>query len=100
MLSAADFMAGPSVEIVLAGRRGAPDLARLRAVIDGAYRPRAVVLFRPDEEPGPVVELAPYAAGQVSLGGQATAYVCRQFTCERPTTDADEFGRMLDASDG
>ena len=34
------------------------------------------------------------------MDGKATAYMCRGFVCEAPTTDADELGRQLSAMDG
>jgi uncharacterized protein YyaL (SSP411 family) len=30
------------------------------------------------------------------VDGRATAYLCRDFACEAPTTDAGELGRALD----
>jgi uncharacterized protein YyaL (SSP411 family) len=30
------------------------------------------------------------------VGGQASAYLCRDFTCESPTSDAGELERLLD----
>jgi uncharacterized protein YyaL (SSP411 family) len=33
------------------------------------------------------VRLAPFAASLHQVNGQATAYVCRDFTCSLPTND-------------
>jgi uncharacterized protein YyaL (SSP411 family) len=67
----------------------------MRRALDRAYAPNRVVVFRPDDDPERIARLAPYTRGQVSQGGVATAYVCRNFACERPTTDAGEMLRAL-----
>ncbi|MET8579706.1 thioredoxin domain-containing protein [Streptomyces collinus] len=40
----------------------------------------------------------PLLAGRPLVGGEPTAYVCRNFTCDAPTTDAERLGRALDRS--
>ena len=48
-----------------------------------------VVLLRPGTAETPsITDLAPYTAAQTSLDGHATAYVCQNFVCAFPTTDA------------
>ena len=70
------------------------DTRALARALAAPFLPRQVVLMRPAGEAGArVADLAPYTRGQSALGGRATAYVCRDFACELPTTDAS---RMLD----
>jgi uncharacterized protein YyaL (SSP411 family) len=91
-----DFALGPGREVVIVGRTGAPDTRALRDILRQKYNPNTVVLFRPDEERRPpVLKLAPYAAEMKSLGGKATAYVCSNYRCERPTTEPEELGSLL-----
>ncbi len=33
--------------------------------------------------------------GREAVGGEATAYLCRQFACERPVTAPRELGVLL-----
>nr|WP_317445086.1 thioredoxin domain-containing protein [Streptomyces collinus] len=40
----------------------------------------------------------PLLADRPLVGGEPTAYVCRNFTCDAPTTDADRLGRALGRS--
>jgi uncharacterized protein YyaL (SSP411 family) len=52
-----------------------------------AFVPNKVVLFRPDtNEATTLTSIAPFTANQKTLGGKATAYVCRNYTCKAPTT--------------
>jgi len=96
LLFAVDFVLGPSFEIVIAGKRGAEDVAAMAAAIDSVYQPNRVVVFRPEESPDALARLAPYTRDQVALdGGRATAYVCREFACRQPTRDVQAMIRML-----
>ncbi|MEU4037081.1 thioredoxin domain-containing protein [Streptomyces collinus] len=40
----------------------------------------------------------PLLADRPLVGGEPTAYVCRNFTCDAPTTDAERLGRALSRS--
>jgi uncharacterized protein len=95
MLTAVDFLLGPTAEIVIAGRRGAPDVAAMARAIDRAYTPDKVVVFRPDDGGERIAALAPYVREQHSLDGRATAYVCRDFACQQPTTDTDAVAKLV-----
>ncbi|WP_206504264.1 thioredoxin domain-containing protein [Streptomyces chrestomyceticus] len=89
-------------------------LAVAEAVLDG---PREVAVVGPDGDPatralhraallgtapGAVVALGEPGSDEVPLlkdrplvEGRAAAYLCRHFTCERPTTDPEELGEKL-----
>ncbi len=79
-------------------------LAVLVALLDG---PREVAVIAPAGSalhrtalaataPGAVVALTgPLCEGRPRIDGQDTAYVCRQFVCDAPTTDPDVLARQL-----
>jgi uncharacterized protein YyaL (SSP411 family) len=94
MLTAVDFSEGPSFEVVIVAHDAAA-AAGMRRELDRVYVPRKVVLFRPEGNGGGIVELAPYTREQRPIDGLPTAYVCRNYACELPTTDPDEMVRML-----
>jgi uncharacterized protein len=39
----------------------------------------------------------PLLTAREAVGGRATAYVCRNFTCDLPATDRETLARQLDA---
>ena len=39
----------------------------------------------------------PLLQGREAVGGQATAYVCRNYTCDLPATDRATLARQLEA---
>jgi uncharacterized protein YyaL (SSP411 family) len=100
-LIALDFAAGPTREIVIAGRRGGEETrALLEIVRRGARRfdPGRVVLLRDEGDPAALAalaELAPFTAEQGMRGGRAAAYVCRNRACELPVTDPEALRRLL-----
>ena len=91
-----DFALGPGREVVIVGRTGAPDTQALLDVLREEFLPNTVVLFRPAEEGKPeIAKLAPFTAEMGLSGDEATAYVCTDYRCERPTTKPDELRSLL-----
>jgi uncharacterized protein YyaL (SSP411 family) len=95
MLSAADFLEGPAFEVVVAGRPDAEDTRRMLTAINSVFVPCKVVVFRPEPDGGPVVDLAPYTRKQTARDGVSTAYVCRNHACELPTADINRMLELL-----
>ena len=89
LLSAVDFGIGPSHEIVIVGDGEAADTADILSALRSLYLPNKVVMQRPisDEAAAPLSAIAPFTAYQTAQNGAATAYVCQNFLCERPTTE-------------
>jgi hypothetical protein len=98
MLSALDFAFGPSREIVIAGAADAPDTVAMLRALRALFIPNKVVLFRPAaQEKPPIAAIAPFTEAQRSIRKRATAYVCTNFTCKKPTTSVAEFKALLQA---
>jgi uncharacterized protein YyaL (SSP411 family) len=96
-LVGADFLLGPTTEVVIAGRAGEADVQAMRRLIDTRFLPYQVTLFRPAAKPDAIIRIAPYVAEQRDDHGRATAYVCRNFACELPVTDPAALAQKLDA---
>jgi len=95
MMVAVDLAVGPSLEVVIAGRPGADDVQRMLRALRSEFAPNKVVLFRPDGVAPKITQLAAFTEYQTPVDGQATAYVCRNYACEFPTTDAEGLRRLL-----
>jgi uncharacterized protein YyaL (SSP411 family) len=97
LLCGLDLAFGPAREVVVAGRRDTPDTKAMWDVLRREYVPSIVVLFRPIEEGHPeIIKLAPYTELMVAIEGRATAYVCSNYSCERPTTRPEELRTFLE----
>jgi len=83
-------------EVAIIGDVSASDTAALLGVYRKAYRPFSVIAVagakRVDDKKVPLLH------GRTKLDGRATAYVCRNFACRAPTTEATEFASQLDSS--
>jgi len=88
-LTAADMPVYGATELALLGRRGAEDLRVLSRAAGAEYVPTLVLA---GGEPDQSIALL---ADREMRDGRATAYVCRGFACQQPTTDPAELRRQL-----
>jgi uncharacterized protein YyaL (SSP411 family) len=98
MMISLDLATGPSMEVVIVGDPGAADTHALLEVLDARDEPGMAVLIR---RPGgdPVLDdLAPFTREFTAIGGKATAYFCRNHTCQLPVADPAALAEILDAS--
>jgi len=95
-LIALEMLAAPSCEVVIAGEPGASDT---RALIDTVRRCRFLrptLMLRPTGEAVPeIVSIAPFTGPLGTVDGRAAAYVCRNFSCQRPVTDPVKLAAIL-----
>ncbi|MBW2063472.1 MAG: thioredoxin domain-containing protein [Deltaproteobacteria bacterium] len=90
------FLTGPSHEIIMVGPSGRKDTTEMLRVIQGAYLPNGVVLFRPSGHDSSQMDtIAPFLKNYPALEGKATVYVCSNYACKRPTTQVKEALEML-----
>ncbi|MEU9500482.1 thioredoxin domain-containing protein [Streptomyces sp. NPDC048196] len=80
-------------EIAVVGPQGDPATAALhRAALLGPAPGAVLALGTPGTEEADVV---PLLKDRPLVDGRPAAYVCRHFTCERPTTDPEELAERL-----
>lgn len=89
-LNALDFALGEPKEIAILGEAGAQELLD---VVFGEYRPNQVVAYARDEKDAPI----PLLAERRALDGHATAYVCRNFVCRMPVTEAEALRAQVES---
>jgi uncharacterized protein YyaL (SSP411 family) len=87
LLNALDLWLERPTEIVLAGA----DVTVLDRAISTVYLPNRM-LIRADHAPRLLEKLV---SGKTPVNGVSTAYVCRDFTCERPETDPQALAKAL-----
>lgn len=101
MMVALDFGIGPSYEIVIVGNPQAKDTKEMLNALRKHFIPNKVVLLRPSDQEAPdIIRLAKFTEYQSSLDGKATAYVCLDYACKMPVTDAEEMLKLLNVSSG
>ncbi|MGE5603781.1 MAG: thioredoxin domain-containing protein, partial [Nitrososphaerales archaeon] len=91
-----DFHLNPGFEIAVIGDPAADDTPLLLAEIWRRYLPNSVwALARPGDEAA--AGLVPLLAGRPQLDGKATAYVCQNYVCRLPVTEAAGLAEQLEA---
>jgi uncharacterized protein YyaL (SSP411 family) len=83
LLCAADMAVRGAVELALVGDPARADFRALADVAADHYVPALVIA---GGRPGEMDDVA-LLAGRQTSGGRATAYLCRQYTCDAPVTE-------------
>jgi uncharacterized protein YyaL (SSP411 family) len=85
-----------SQQLVIVGSLADAATRRLAHVAAQDYRPFAVtVIVEPGESQQRLARLSPALGGMRMIGGRATAYLCRDFVCQTPTSEPDELAAQL-----
>ncbi len=88
-LCALDFALGQPKEIAIIGAgTGAESLID---VVQREYRPNQVIAVARHAGESPI----PLLQGRAQINGRATAYVCRNFSCQMPVNDPDALAGQL-----
>jgi uncharacterized protein len=96
MLAALSTYHAGTPQLVITGDPSADDTRALREVVIHRYLPTTIVVPLAPAARARISELLPWTASMKGVDGRATAYLCRDFACEAPMTDAGELGRALD----
>ena len=92
-LSALSFYLTAPKEVAIVGPLSHPSTSSLREAIYSLYLPDKVLagtdLSNSNSDSIPLLK------NKVMVNGQPTAYVCQNFTCDAPVTDADDLARQL-----
>ncbi len=93
-----EMVADGGQELVIVGDPESEAVKAMLGVSRRAYAPHLVTIVRPTgEHPGPIAETSPFlAAFQGEPGSDATAYLCRGLTCERPVTGTAELESLFE----
>jgi uncharacterized protein YyaL (SSP411 family) len=96
MVAALDSYHGPPLQVVIAGQPDDPGTAAIMAQVTRTYLPNKVVLFLlGGEDEAWLKSRVPWVAAYTTIDGRPTAYVCRNFTCDLPTTSPAKVGELL-----
>jgi uncharacterized protein len=94
-LCGAEYAINASAEIILAGGPGAKGMAEMVEALGRAYLPQAAILMSHEA----LEQQVPFLRGCPVVEGKATAYLCRNKTCEPPITDPEKLLKALGVTD-
>jgi uncharacterized protein YyaL (SSP411 family) len=96
LMAACEFFLSEPRQIVLAGERNSPDTRALAKAVHARFLPNRIVLLVESPETRQAL-----AAGIPSIDamrpqdGRASAYVCRNYTCQLPVSDPAALSELL-----
>lgn len=83
-LTAAYLNIVPAVEVTIVGNTDSEDTQQMLEVINRGFHPEITLIVKPNNK-----------KERESIGGKATAYVCKDFACQQPVTQAGELAQMI-----
>jgi hypothetical protein len=92
-LCALDFFHDRTKEIALVGDPGTAEFRALLRVIHDRYLPNKILAQAQERSDDPRI---PLLKGKGRINGQAAAYVCENFTCQRPVTTPNDLAGQLE----
>ncbi|MBV8729967.1 MAG: thioredoxin domain-containing protein, partial [Acidobacteriia bacterium] len=96
MLVAYECLLSEPRQVVIAGAKGASDTGKLLETVFSHFLPNHAVLLLDSEETRQALAVgAPALAAMKPMDGRATAYVCRNYACQLPVSDADRLAELL-----
>ncbi len=96
MLVALDYSLGKPRQIVIAGEKGKSDTRKMLDEVRRHYLPTATLLLADQGEGQQYLAEKLEAIREMKMiDGKATAYVCENFTCQAPVTDARDLRKLL-----
>jgi uncharacterized protein YyaL (SSP411 family) len=95
-LIALDFALGPSYGVVIVGKPQTDDTEKMIKALRKKFIPNKVVLFKPAGQNNPeITRFAEFTKSLFAKEGKATAYICKDFKCDLPTTDIEKVTALL-----
>jgi uncharacterized protein YyaL (SSP411 family) len=96
MMSALSTYHAGVAQVVIVGQPGAENTEALMREAVAKYDPFSVIVpVRPGPPQSELARLLPFIASMDMRDGRATAYVCHDFTCSEPATDAAGLAERL-----
>jgi uncharacterized protein YyaL (SSP411 family) len=97
LMIALDFAIGPSCEVVIVGDPDKIDTRQMMQAVRSRFAPRKVVLLNSSAQQRQQIPYFDALSGVLSSEhGKATAYICCNRVCNKPTTDPDKMLELID----
>src|SRR5262249_2158655 len=96
MLVALDYSLSKPRQIVIAGKKNAPETKALVGEVNRHFLPKTILVLADGSEGQKYLGAKNEAIRAMSpIDGKPAAYVCENFTCKAPVTDAKQLAELL-----
>jgi uncharacterized protein len=100
LLTALDLSLSETVQIVLSGDRRHPVIREMADELHSHFLPNKVVLFADGSEGQAYLSRhVPFYKDLSVSGGKQVVYICKNYTCELPTSDVETMVQILEKID-
>ena len=97
MLVAVDFSLDQPKQIIIAGQPQAPDTRAMLRALHERFIPNKILLLADGDKGQNYLGLyLPFIQSMTRINAQATAYICENYACQLPTTEAAVMLKLLD----
>lgn len=87
-LTALQFALAEPQEVIVVGKRGDEGTKAMLIGLQKKFLPHTVLIFYPLDETGARLKgMLPFLEAYRAVDGRATAYLCRNYSCQSPVTD-------------
>ena len=94
-LTAMDFAFGPSLEVMIYGDRESSETQKVLDSLNREFYPNKIVMLITDENREELAEIAEFTRNYIKMEGKTTIYVCKNYVCNLPVTDADKMLSLI-----
>jgi len=96
MLAACEFRLGEARQVIIAGENDADDTKALLRTIYSRFLPNRIMLLVDSPETRAALSAwIPSIEPMQKIEGRASAYVCRNYTCQLPVSEAEKLAGLL-----
>lgn len=94
-LCGVDFALTGGRLVIITGAADAPDTEAMLTAVRNTYSPNTVMHLRHAGNEQRIAELVPFTSHLAQVEGKATAWLCQNYACSPPVTDATELAERL-----
>ncbi|MFA4922869.1 MAG: thioredoxin domain-containing protein, partial [Ignavibacteriaceae bacterium] len=97
LMVALEFLLSQRFEIIIVGNPQAEKVCKAISVLRKKFIPNKIMIYKNPEDSNALDEISNYTKYLTKLNGEPAFYLCKNFTCELPTTDFNEIVNKLSA---
>jgi uncharacterized protein YyaL (SSP411 family) len=95
MMASWMYELAPKAQVIIAGEPDAPETRRFLCALRSQYQPHTAVIVLGKESREAITRWLPLTSSMTTINGKPAAYVCKNFTCQLPTTEEAVFVELL-----
>jgi len=96
MLTGLDFDANTHLQVVVLGPRDRKDTKEMIGTVNRTFVPAVLLIpVDPEKSQTELAKIAEFIGPMTMLDNKATAYVCQNYACKKPTNSAKELKKQL-----